>query len=65
MSKVDEAFQESVASLQAWLQFLERKLGEYQNQLNRVRRSGQPAPQPVAAELPSEPAPPASEDPWL
>ena len=48
MSKVDETFSESVATLQAWLQFLERKQAEYQAQLNRVRRGPQPAAQPTS-----------------
>ena len=58
MSKVDEVFSESVARLQAWLQFLERKEAEYQTQLSRVRRSGgqQPtqAPTPEAVPVPAD-----------
>ena len=57
MSKVDEVFSESVARLQAWLQFLERKEAEYQTQLSRVRRGGgqQPAQQ-SAPEVAAAPA---------
>lgn len=64
-SAIDQTFNESVLRLQGWLNFLERKAGEYQSQMNRVRRST-PASEPVMATNPG-PAPVPStevEDGW-
>ena len=53
MSTIDDTFNESVLRLQGWLQFLERKAGEYQRQLDRVR--GGPAVANPEAAPASEP----------
>lgn len=38
MNTTNEAFAQAVASLRAWLDFLETKEREYQEQLERARR---------------------------
>ena len=64
----DDGFSESIARLQGWLQFLERKATEYQAQINRVKRGQSSVPVPdtnAAVVAESAAAPKEGEDPWL
>lgn len=50
MNTTNEAFAQAVASLRAWLDFLETKEREYQEQLERARRKPDAEEEPAAAE---------------
>lgn len=62
MSATDETFARAVADLRAWLDFLEEKEGEFQEQLERARRKAEDG----AAEQPADGEASAGNPPgWL